>query len=82
MAVEQAGERVRGGADAGEVHAAEVKIRRQAVVLREHAVIAALRERQQSKPRGSQRLRKNISVPVHLASSRFLPLPKMRFSKT
>ena len=47
LSVEQAGERVRGGADAGEVHAAEVKIRRQAVVLREHAVIAALRERQQ-----------------------------------
>ena len=35
--------------------------------------------RSTSKPTGSQRSRKNISVPVHLASSRFLPLPKMRF---
>lgn len=34
------------------------------------------------KTNGKSEITENISVPVHLASSRFLPLPKMRFSKT
>lgn len=34
------------------------------------------------KTNGKSEITENISVPVHLASSRFLPLPKMYFSKT
>lgn len=52
------------------------------VCMQDRQTMIFMNLRSTSKPTGSQRSRKNISVPVHLASSRFLPLPKMRFSKT